>query len=207
MIQCQKDDLKKILVDSTRSAIHTGAFSASQFAVDMLFPALQEQNMINDPQPAACVNHYDRWRNRIEKRISRILDGSAPLPADWAGIWLSVLPEQIQNKARNRIAACFSLAGIPAITISGRGQVIARLFELSRAFADVMTASSPAQDGHYSFDDGQEALQLLQNQLAELIHGAMAEVTSIAASTGITPDCLKYPSSAVIRGNHAFKAS
>lgn len=182
----EPDTLSDVLLKATSSQLRN--MSCSTFTFDYLIPALTAAGVFHDKEQASSAEDYQRWRQRVFKRVSRIISGDQPMPADWVIPWLSVLPPQLRERCTNSTAAALGLLPIkiPAYDEFLRGAE-ANIDILSREFADVLSASRPAMDGSYSLDDGKEALQLLQNELQELEFRVRAEIVAIAASTGVTP--------------------
>ncbi|TIT91615.1 MAG: hypothetical protein E5W55_19830 [Mesorhizobium sp.] len=182
----EPDKLSLVLLKATGS--HLRNMSCSTFTFEYLIPALTTAGVFHDEEQASSADDYQRWRQRVFKRVSRIISGDQPMPADWFIPWLSVLPSQLRERCTNSTAAALGLLPIkiPAYDELSRG-ARAQIDTISREFADVISASRPAMDGSYTLDDGKEALQLLQNELQELEFKVRAEIVAIAASTGITP--------------------
>ena len=182
----ESDTLSYVLLKATSAQLRN--MSCSTFTFDYLIPALTTAGVFHDAEQAGSAEAYQRWRQRVFKRVSRIISGDQPMPADWFIPWLSVLPPQLRDRCTNSTAAALGLLPIkiPAYDELSRGAK-ASIDTISREFADVISASRPAMDGSYSLDDGPDALQLLQDELQELEFRVRAEIVAIAASTGVTP--------------------
>lgn len=182
----EPDTLSLVLLKATNSQLKN--MSCSTFTFDYLIPALTTAGVFHDQEQASNADDYQRWRQRVFKRVSRIISGDQPVPLNWFIPWLSVLPNQLRECCTNSTAAALGLIPIkiPAYDEFSRGTK-ANIDMLSREFADVISASRPAMDGSYSLDDGKDALQLLQDELWELGFRVQAEIVAIAVSTGVTP--------------------
>lgn len=186
MSKCPASDtLSAALLGATAS--HLRNMSCSTFAFDHLIPALTAAGVFHDEERADDPDEFQRWRQRVYKKVSRILSGDQALPADWFIPWMSLLPPQLRDRCQNSAAAALGIYPIkmPAIDTAQRGAK-AGIDTLSREFADVISASRPAMDGSYSIDDDREELQLLQDELWDLHNRVLAEIVAIAASTGVT---------------------
>lgn len=180
------DTLSAVLLTATNHQLKN--MSCSTFTFDYLIPALTAAGVFHDQERAGNADEYQRWRQRVFKRVSRIISGDQPMPTDWFIPWLSVLPIQLRERCTNSTAAALGLLPIkiPAYDELSRGAK-ASIDTISREFADVISASRPAMDGSYSLNDGPEALQILQDELWELGFRVQAEIVAIAVSTGIAP--------------------
>ncbi|ECA8972951.1 hypothetical protein ETB55_21950 [Salmonella enterica subsp. enterica serovar Omuna] len=155
------------------------------FVVNALAPQLQTAAVI-EPEPVhGTAIEWELWRDRIVKRVSRILNGEQQLPISWLLPWLAALPADASRRCRNSLSAALGLA--PLITYTPRAEVASHIDLLSKEFADVLAAARPALDGAYSVADNAGELLQLQNELYELQQRVNAEIVAIAAGTGITP--------------------
>lgn len=180
------DTLSTVLIGATKSILQN--MSCSTFAFDRLVPALSAAGVFHDDEQTTNTDDYLRWKQRVFKRISRILSGEQAMPTDWFIPWMSVLPSKLKESCLNRTAAALGIYPIKLPTFdTAECGARAGIDVLSHEFADVISASRPAMDGAYSADDNHGDLQRLQNELYDLHNRVLAEIVAIAASTGVTP--------------------
>lgn len=180
------DSLSALLITATKSQLIN--MSGSTFTFEYLIPALTAAGVFHDAEQTGNTDNFLRWKQRVYKKVSRIISGEQSLPADWFIPWLSVLPNQLRDRCINSTAAALGLYPIkqPDLDTAQRG-ARASIDTLSREFADVISASRPAMDGTYSTDDSREDLQRLQDELQDLHNQVLVEIVAIAAGTGIAP--------------------
>ena len=187
MNKCQSSDrLSFLLITATQTFLQHD--DCKKFVIERLLPQLADAGVFHDPEPQDCIEQLERWQQRVVKRISRIINGDQVVPADWVVPWLAALPLSVRERCENSIAAALGFQPIKMATIgTGLRGGKANIAELSREFADVLSASGPAMDGEYTLSDGPDALQRLQNELRDLMLKVQDEIVAIASSTGIAP--------------------
>lgn len=186
MSKCQASDtLTAILLKASESQLQN---SCTGFVLQRLLPALLGAGVFSDEEPQTDAKAYGRWKSRVLKRVSRVISGEQPLPADWFIPWMQALPESAQSGCRNSAAIALGLypVNLPAPDSRQQG-TIAGIDVLTREFADVLAAARPGIDGVYSTSDRKNEVQQLLDQLQELHSYILAEIVAIAAGTGIMP--------------------
>lgn len=174
-----------VLTELTNHWIENSATSTASFAKS-LYEKLSEDNLVDEAPPT--MNEYERWVNTAQKRVCRMLSGEALIPLAWKYHWIAALPEEIANKAMSFMVANsgFMLVPIPTNSIDKHSSK-AKIDEISRQFADVISQSQPAMDGAYNHQDDPADLQVLQDELMELVAACLRESSAIEQSTGVQP--------------------